>query len=78
MSVQLQFVASSDELFDREEPIFHVLFEKIETLILTLAARIYTAEILLNLMSDRLKSVSLFKYFICLPRFAAKEDSKHI
>ena len=86
MSVRLRFVASSAELFEnffqlfqKEESLIHVLFGKIETLILTLAGRICTAESLLNFKSNLLKSEQLFekKNFVDVQAIILDEDVKN-
>lgn len=68
MQMQLKFVAGSAELFEnfsqlfqKEEPLIHILFESIEMLIIKLASRICTSESLKKFKTNNLKSEDLFE-----------------
>lgn len=67
MKSQICFVRSSStlfsnisRLFQKEEPLIHIIFDKIENLILTLAGRICSVESVKKFKNNKLKCEDLF------------------
>lgn len=85
MRAQLKFVSSSAELFEnfsqlfqKEEPLIHVLYESIEILILKFASPICTNDSLMKFKNNKLKSEEFFKQgiFLSLQSIILDEDIK--